>query len=346
MSEDLIVAETLKTEIFTIAGGIDSLLDRLERDVRAVRTDISTRDGRAAISSLAFKVSRSKTALDELGKNLVADWKARSALVDADRRRMRERLDALRDEVRKPLTEWEDAEKSRINCHEIALSGIQALVRFDVLEPHPEDVQRRLDQFEEMSKSPREWHEFAKRANETCTQVHASLIASLDAALRRNAERAELARLRSEAEKQAQRERDERLQHEAAEAARKQAEAVAAEAARVTAAREAAERARINRERVAAEEARLKAEASVMQAEENARRDAETAVENERKRVADEQAAAAAEKAQREADERHRAAVHEVIAGDLMRRGLSKNNARVVVNMLATGEVPYVRIEY
>lgn len=362
MSEDLIVAETLSAATVYAPGAVDAMLEKLERDVRAVHTDVSTRDGRAAISSLAFKVSRSKTALDELGKNLVADWKARSALVDADRRRVRERLDALRDEVRRPLTEWEDAERRRVEGHEAALLKLVEYARFDTYEPDAERIADRLARFNELP--PREWHEFSKRATDTTAQVRASLQASHAAAVRREAERAELLKLRKEAEERTQRERDDRLQREAAEQARATAEAAAREAARVQAAREAAERARIDRERVAAEEARLKAEAAERKArrdaedaaeiarierlelEEKAQRDAEAAVEAERRRAADERATAEAEQVRRETDEKHKKQVHDEIAAELARRGYTVKQARTIVDVLATGGVPHVRIEY
>ncbi len=368
MADDLIVAETLKADLVFAPGGVDAVLDKLERDVRATPTDISTKAGRAAVSSLAHKVARSKTALDELGKNLVADWKARSAAVDADRRRVRERLDSLRDEVRRPLTEWEDAERRRVEGHERMLAEIESFTRFTAAEPTAEAVALRVAQLNKVIDTPREWHEFAKRAADTTAAMKATLLASYDVAIRREAERDELARLRKGAEERAQRERDERLQREAAERARAVAEAEAREAARVQAAKEAAERARVERERVAAEEARLAAEAAAertkrdaeeaakqeaervecarIAAGEKAKRDAEAAVEAERTWVAAKKQAAEEEVARRERDERHRETVHQVIADDLVRRGLTPKNAGVVVRMLATGGVPHVRVVY
>jgi len=41
--------------------------------------------------------------------------KEQPKLVDAERKRMRDKLDALKDQVRKPLTDWENAEESRID---------------------------------------------------------------------------------------------------------------------------------------------------------------------------------------------------------------------------------------
>lgn len=363
MSDDLIVAETLRPEIVFAPGGVDALLEKLERDVRAVATDISTKAGRAAISSLAHKVSRSKTALDDLGRGLVADWKLRSALVDAERRRIRERLDELRDEVRRPLTEWEDAEKRRVDEHENALAMLENMRLFTEAEPSVEEINRRISLLEH-EKTPRQWHEFAKRAGDIRGAVLHSLEASRETAIRRDAERAELARLRKEALEREQRERDDRLRTEAAEKARAAAEAEAREAARVQAAREAAERARMDRERVAAEEARRAEEAATTQARkdaeaakwaaeelvkdmrEQAKRDADAAVEEERRRVSYEKQREDEAVRKREADERHRMVVHAEIVKSLRSVGLSAGNAAIVLDLLVNIGVPHVRVTY
>jgi colicin import membrane protein len=367
MANELLTLEALTPEIF-VAGGVDPLLDRLERDVRAVHTDISTREGRAAISSLAFKVARSKTALDDLGKNLVAEWKAKSALVDAERRRVRERLDALRDEVRRPLTEWEEMEdrarRARVRLHETCLEFVQSLARFDTLEPSSEQVGLHITEMKKHRAELREWHEFAQRAQETYAQVGTSLQASLDAAVRRETERAELARLRQEANERARQERDDWLRAEAAKAERKRAEAEAAEAARVVAAKEAAERAKIDRERVAAEEKAREAQAAVekaererletlrrtqwekQQAEEKSRRDAEAAVGAERRRVAELKAAAQAEQERREADEKHREDIHGKIRMAFLQAGCTKANAVIAAHAVIIGEIPNTKVTY
>ena len=73
---------------------------------------------------MAYKVARSKTALDEQGKELVGAIKKQSGEIDAERKRVRDELDALKDEVRKPLTDWENAEKERVAAQEAALAEI------------------------------------------------------------------------------------------------------------------------------------------------------------------------------------------------------------------------------
>jgi hypothetical protein len=63
--------------VFGAANGVTDVLDKIRREVSAVRTDISTKAGRAQVASLARRVASSKTALDEMGKEMVAELKER-----------------------------------------------------------------------------------------------------------------------------------------------------------------------------------------------------------------------------------------------------------------------------
>lgn len=99
-------------EVFT-GQSLDELLARIRQETATIVPDVSTAGGRKEIASLAYKIARSKTTIDDAGKTLVAEWKAKSAAVDAARKKARDYLDTLKDEVRKPLDEWE-AEQARL----------------------------------------------------------------------------------------------------------------------------------------------------------------------------------------------------------------------------------------
>ena len=67
MSE-LIVLESLNPiEVFT-NNGLDKIIDKIEADIKSIVTDATTKKGRDEIASLAYKVARSKTTLDDMGK--------------------------------------------------------------------------------------------------------------------------------------------------------------------------------------------------------------------------------------------------------------------------------------
>lgn len=354
-STDLAIVETLKAEVVFAPGGVDAILEKIRAEVQSVKTDISTSAGRDQIRSLAFKVSRSKTALDELGKNLVADLKKQTGAIDAERRRIRDDLEALRDQVRQPLTAWEDAEKARVDDHEAALATLQMLANFSEPEPSLARINDRISALEAMP--ARDWQEFAKRATETRAAIALSLMSMRGAAEMREAERAELQRLRREQAEREQRERDARIAADAAERARTEAEAKALQEAEEAAARAEAERKRIEREKAdavaraeQAERDRItseeRAEAARIAAADAAERRRLQAIEDERKRVADAAAKEAAETARREANRRHCARINNEILADLLGAGVEEAAAKIAIAAIAQGKIRHTKVTY
>lgn len=100
--------------LFTETDGLKKKLKEIETEVLSIVPDTSTAKGRKEIASLAFKVAKSKVALDSLGKDLVADLKIRSSKIDISRKFARDFLDNLKDRVRQPLTDWEEKEDLRV----------------------------------------------------------------------------------------------------------------------------------------------------------------------------------------------------------------------------------------
>ena len=92
---------------------LNELLKKITDATLPIVHDASEASGRAAIKSLAYKIARSKTAIDDVGKDLVADLKKQSGEIDKLRKHARDTLDELKATVRKPLTEWEQ-EQERI----------------------------------------------------------------------------------------------------------------------------------------------------------------------------------------------------------------------------------------
>ncbi|MDX9896843.1 MAG: hypothetical protein RBS34_15445, partial [Desulfofustis sp.] len=112
---EIITTQQLDLAVFFNGdNSLDRLLDRIEQEALSLVPDVSTAKGRGEIKSLAYKVAQSKTALDNAGKQLVAEAKQKLAAVDAERKKARDRLDALKAQVRQPLTEWEQAEDRRV----------------------------------------------------------------------------------------------------------------------------------------------------------------------------------------------------------------------------------------
>ncbi len=274
MSEQMelaVVTAQNAVQIFT-QGGLEELLSGIEREVRAVQLDVSTAAGREVIRSLAYKVVRTKTGLDAEAKQLTEGWRTATAKVNAERKRGAERLEALAEEVRKPLTEFETKEKVRVAAHEEALreiTGLHAMIAaypdmsLDLLVDHQRDLANMLPGYR--------WEEFEQRATLARAECEKYIAARVEARKKFEVEREELERLRKAETERLQRERDEKLKAEAAETARLEAERKAkseadAEAKRVI---EAAE---TERRRVEAEARRVREDHEKQQREAEASR--------------------------------------------------------------------------
>lgn len=348
-------------DVYSKPGGLDPWLDKIRAEVTGHVPDLKTKKGRDAIASRAHKVGKAKVALDDIGKELVAKLKDVPKKIDAERKRMRDLLDALKEEVRAPLTAWEQAEDDRVQRHKDAIEGIVALV-VDSGEP-AESIRAALAAVEAVAIGP-EWEEFEPEAARTKDKALTNLRDRLAARMKYDAEQAELARLRAEAATREQKDREERIAREAEEKARRDAEAAAqaerdASARREAEARAAADNARRDAElaeqrRIAAEKQaelnRLAALERERVASEQAERDriqaAEDARQAEIKRQADAKAAEEAEAARREADKAHKGKVNRAALDAFVAGGMAEDCARQAVTLIAKGLIPNIRITY
>lgn len=337
--------------MFRAKDGVDPLIDRIKAEVRTHAADVTTKKGRDAIASLAHKVSRSKVALDDAGKLLTEAAKKEIAIVDAARKKVRDQLDALRDEVRKPLTDWEEAEASRID---MCKRTIAAIINHGILgDETSSDIRAKAEEIKAIVIGP-DFGEYEAQATGARDATLNTLRAMYAAAKAREDQAAELEKLRAEnARLEAERlEREAAAQAERdAEAARKAAaeqaerERIAAEeaAARIEAGKlAAAEKAKADAE-AKAEADRIEAEARHEAALASAKREAEEAAQRERDRIAAEQKAADDARAKREADAAHRAKITADIVEAL---GAMSGRATpaLIAEALIDGRIPHCRV--
>lgn len=332
-----------------VPGTMDPLIDHIRKEVTSEITDPTTPAGRARIKSLAFKVTSTKTAIDAARKSLVSDEKKRLAAIDAEGRRVWDILEDLAKEVRKPVTDFEQREKDRIEAHRAAIESIKALGQIDVNTPTGE-IETRLESLSAVNTDREEFSGAAVAAKTAAIDAITKRIASLKQA---EAEAAETARLRKESSDREIAEREARAaakaKADAEEAARvreQEAARVAAEAlaraerekADALAAAENADRARIA--------AQKKAEQDRKAAEIAAQRREEEAAQRERDRIEAAQKAEADAVAARERDRAHRASVNNAAVSSLVAAGLTEMDARTAVVAIAKGNVPGVKISY
>jgi len=334
-----IVENVNAADVFS-GNGLDNLLGKIEIEATSILPDVSTAKGRREIASMAAKVSKSKTYLDGLGKTLVSDWKTKAKAVDSERKKMRDTLDALKAEVRAPLTEWEAAEKDRIEEHERGLIEISSTGNDALNNWIDENLPAMLKHVESFSVD-----DFEEYATDAAKAKDAAVTQIKQAIEKREAydkEQAELEKLRAEAEARAKADEEERLRKEGEERARLEAEKAAKdEADRVT--REAE---KIEREKQAAIQAQQDAELRAKQAEENASKEAERAAQAERDRIEQERINEEIAAKKREADKTHKKKINNSIVDALVIVGVSQSSAQKAVIAIAKGEVPHTRISY
>lgn len=204
---------------------IGVLLKAIEIEATAEIPDVETVTGRKHITSLAYKVARSKTAIDNLGKEFVAAQKATVAEIDAVRKQAREFLDELKATVRKPLDDWEDAEARRVEKIEFQLMHIRALSKLENDSPGREGekfssdvLKKSLQHLKDLKITKR----FAEYQDEAVNLKNAGVIAIMDAipiaeTREREAEDNERRRLKEEEEQRV--ENEQRIAREAVAAA-------------------------------------------------------------------------------------------------------------------------------
>lgn len=329
--------------VFTTNNGLDPFLSKIREEIDSffvdADMDMSNAGNRKKIASMAHKIARSKTALDDAGKELTSQLKEMPRKVDAERKRMRDLLDEWKEQVRNPLTQWELAEEDRITKILTRIEAIEHLqfvgfVDVDSIKTQIENVKITIidDSFAE----------FKDKAEAAKNKILVYLQDLLENRIEE--ERAESERLRAEeerrieAEKKVEIERAEREKRIAEDAARK-------------AEQEAAERAKKEKEAAERRELELKLEAEkakreALEAEERAKK---AAIETEQrlKREAEELARKEREEQQRrESDKVHREKIHKTIVEDLMAHGLTLDEAQNVCNALKDGFISYVEIKY
>tara|TARA_R110000782_G_scaffold30776_4_gene76383 strand:- start:5267 stop:6379 length:1113 start_codon:yes stop_codon:yes gene_type:complete len=353
-------SQTALIDIFKQSGGIDKLIDKLERTVKAeaATLDPTTPKGREAIKSLAHRVSKSKAELERQSLALTEKQRAEIKAVNDGRRVADDRLSKLRDDTRKPVTDWEAADelqKQKIKSS-IAVFALDQLSALD----DPIWILAKLSEIDaiEIGEAWGDYKEIGEAKRDMAREKYGS---DLIAANRRISDEAELRQLREAAAERARQDQAEQERKAAAQRAEyeRRAEIAAMEARRIEA-QEAAERAEQERaeqarrdaaERIA-EAKRVKAEWERIASEkaaavEKATKDAEArhsaemaaAQKAARDKIAAEQAAADAAQEKRAKDSEHRQRIKSDIEAALAK--LSKTE---IAEALINGAIPHCKV--
>lgn len=324
------------------SGGIEPILKKIKEEITPLIFDVSTAQGRKDIASMAYKVARTKTYIDKVGKEYVDDIKKQAGVIDKERKKAKDTLTALQDEIRKPLTEWEEAEKKRKDDILAKIEEIRILgVTHETSEQAKNSLNVAIDfNFDES------FGEYEGYAKSTKDETIDFLTKEVERLVKYEAEQAELERLRQEAAEREQRERDEEIAREAAEKARREAEEKA-EQERLAA---------VKREQEAREAAE-KAEADRIAALERAEREKKEAIEAERQRAQAEADRIERERIEKErlakeeaerlaADKEHRKKINNAALQGFAEVGFSEDDGKKIIEAIAKGEIPFITINY
>ena len=306
MADELIVIEKENAvALFSEDAALEAFFKQFDEKIAEIPKSVATKKERDLIKSTAYQVSRLKTRIDDFGADLVDDMREKVKAVDARRKDIREKMDERRDAVRKPLTDWEEAEEARIAAIQAEIEKARSCghVKFGATSV---EIQAQIDSLptHEMSF----YQEFEDEARPVIETAYNNLVNAKTVALNAEREKEELERQRAEMEAQraameAQRQADEERR------AKEDAERQQVEEARIHAENErlrleAEERAAIELEKAALERQRAEmqaqqeaAEKAATAAREQAERDAQDEIDRQRAEMQREREAFEAEKA-------------------------------------------------
>ena len=348
----VVIEPTSAVALFTEGEGVEAMLADIRKQATSLVPDLSTAKGRKEIASIAFSVAKTKTYLDGFGKELTDKYKEIPRRIDANRKLIRDTLDALKDEVRAPLTQYEAAEEARVAALQSRLARLNELGSSASIEIAAADLQVMLQEVEQNALDD-SWQELLPQATVAKELATKRLGEALAARQKYEAEQAELEQLRQKQAEQDRIDRERLIAEQAAEQARREEEnrqRLEREAAQhreqeaqrqAQVAQQAAEQAR--RDSEAAELARQQAEANAArQAEEAATR----AAEPERQRIADEQRLKDEEAARRMADRAHQGRINSAILMDLIGMGIEEDKAVTLIKHIANNKIAHLTINY
>ena len=323
---------------FSQAGGLQSIIDQitLQAHEQAKGLDASTAANRKKLASIAYSVAQAKTGIDGEGKDLVSEAKAKIKVVDDNRKAVRDKLDTLRDTIRQPVTDYEQAEQARLAAIQAVLDQLDTLASAndsDGLRLSAEQLYMRKHQAAALAKN-----DYGDMAADVAAKAESTLKyldTAIAAAEEYEQQQAEIERMRTEQAAREQADHEAKIAAEAAEKARAEAEAKA------KAEREASERARIEAQ-LKAEQAERDKQAAIDRAE----AEKQAAVQAERLRIESEAAQAEKAAAERAANVENQRKVNRKILAAMLESGIEEEAAKAFLIKAIQGKVPHLKITY
>jgi len=326
--KELIVIEPQSVAKVFAQGGTLPLVAIIENEVATFKPNVTTASGRKEIASWGHKVARSKTYVDNAGKEFCAEIKAKTKAIDAERKFFRDKMDVIKEKIRQPLTDWENAEKDRVAKHNKNLEHIREFDYNGYLDT--KDIKDAIAKLENIPIDD-SWEEFFGQAGSMKNTILLELKDKLAESIRKEKEQEELERKIRLQEEQDRKDRDERIKREAEEKAKLAAENARIEAEKVAHTKELEAKGRelelklklerAEREKVEAQE---RAEMKIKQRQQQ---------EEEAEKV-------------RMADKEHQRSINREIVDDCLRVGIDKEKAQNLIKSIIIGTIRHLSIKY
>lgn len=336
---------------------LNKLFKKVDDEVKSEILEVDTQEGRKRIKELAAKINKSKTAVDTPMRDYLRVLKTQPKALEKLARDSKVKYEKLRESVLEPLTAAQKYQNDELEwlaeIVQICASG----------NTDSKDLKQIIEQIESFDQS-KIWPELKKKFKVAIEAATTSATITLERVEAAEKQAAELEELRRKQDEQEQKERDRQIaaeaeakaKREAEEKARKEREMAERRAVEAKQREEEAQQAAIKAQRDAelAEERRKqeaidaekRAEQAKIDAENRAKEQARLAAESERKRIAEEKAEQERLAKQREADKNHRIKINRAALAVMVANGLSEEDAKTVITLIAKKEVPNISIQY
>jgi len=305
--DEIVCKDIYKTD------GLKDFFEQVKEKATSEVLEASTPEGRKRIAKMATMIAKSKTLIEKKGRAYNKELKAESKLVDAELKWWVDSLNTLKEEVRAPLTEFEQAEGQRRQDLEDRLSMFEYLARtIDEGETKPltiDQLNANLIQLQDIAIDDT-WEEFEKVATDKRERFIRTLIKHIEQVCADNAKEEEIEQLKRVASEKEQLLREQNLVSEAKH------------------------------------EAEVKASVEAAHAKHLAEQEKLQAIEEERKRIYDAEMQKSKAEALRQGDMENKRRVHNEVLNSLVSHGYTVEQAKNIIVLIAKREIANVTINY
>jgi hypothetical protein len=336
---------------------LKKLFKQVEDEVKNEVPDVETTEGRKRIKELALKINKSKDVVDKPMRDYLRILKAQPKVLEKLARDSKANYENLRERVLEPLLEAQGFQDNFLEwLNSVPMFCASPTITSTLLN----DYLKSINEFDKSTI----WPELQKKFNvaiEAATTSATVTLERVEAAEKQAAELEELRRKQAEAE---QAERDRKIAEEAAaraqriaeEKAQREREDVERRAVEAKQREEEAKQAEAKARRDAelaeqrrkdeAEAADRRAEQEKIESQKRAEAAAKKAAEDERRRIEEEEAEQKRLAEAHEADKNHRIKINRAALVALVAGGLSEEDAKLAITMIAKKQVPNIYVAY